>query len=89
MRLAGVLTSKIARLEKRTGINKPPAIPVEDCLHLIKGTTLDEIQKKKDQIKNEMLQKYGQRALKELRYIIIRIGSNETDENTCGQDKKA
>jgi tetrahydromethanopterin S-methyltransferase subunit G len=84
-----VLTSKIAWLEKRTGNNKPPAIPVEDGLHVIEGTTLDEIQKKKDKVKNEMLQKYGQRVLKELRYIIIRISSNETDESTCGQDKKA
>jgi hypothetical protein len=86
MRRSSILGSKISRLEKQAGINKLPPIPVEDSLHLIKGSTLDEIRKKKDQIKNEMLKKYGQRVLKELRYIIIGIGSNETNESTCGQN---
>jgi hypothetical protein len=89
MRRSSILGSKISRLEKQTGINKLPPIPVEDSLHLIKGTTQEEIHKKQDRIRAEMVQKYGQRVLKELRYIIISIGSNETGESTCGQDKKA
>jgi hypothetical protein len=82
MRQSSILTNKIARLEKQMGINKLPLIPVEDSLHLIKGTTREEIQEQQDRIKAEMVQKYGQRALKKLAFIIVLLGRNERRDQT-------
>ena len=87
MRRSSIIGSKIARLEKQTGINKLPPIPVEDSLHLIQGTTREEIQKQQDRIKAEMVQKYGQRALKKLAFIIVFLGENETGEEHSGAPK--
>jgi hypothetical protein len=77
MKRSSILGSKISRLEKQTGINRLPPIPVGDSLHLIKGTTRDEIQEQQDRIRAEMVQKYGQRALKKLAFIIVLLGRNE------------
>jgi hypothetical protein len=87
MRRSSILSSKIARLEKRTGINKPPAIPVEDSLHLIQGTTQEEIQEQQDRIKAEMVQKYGQRVLTKLAFIIVFLGENEISEGPSDAHK--
>ena len=74
------LKGKIRRLEVATGANKPPRIPVEDCLHVIQGHTDQEIAEKQETIRKQTAKKYGPRALKQLGFLVIRLGEYEADK---------
>ena len=86
MRRARGLESKTDRLAKRTGINRPPEIPVKDCLHIIEGTTEEEIQEKKDRIKAKVAQKYGPRVLNKLFFVTMGVVESETEKKHGEQD---
>ena len=88
MRRSSILSSKIAKLEKRTGINKPPQIPAKDRMHLIQGATQKEIQDKEDRIKAEIVQKYGQWALPQLQFLIILMGHMGATERSDSAGNK-
>ena len=86
MRRAIGLSSKIARLEERTGINKPPEIPLQDCLHVITGSpeeTKAEVKKRK----KELVDKYGRCVLSKVGFLIVHLGrSIEGDVHEAGEE---
>lgn len=83
MRRSRGLSSKIARLEKRTGINKLPQIPPDDCVHILehrKGEPQEEIDAEIERRRAKLLEKYGQRILRVLRFIVIHIPISKDEE---------
>lgn len=83
MRRARGLRSKIARLEKQTGINKLPQIPLQDCIHIFehkKGEPKEEIDAEIERRRAKLLEKYGQRILRVLQFIVIHIPISEDEE---------
>jgi hypothetical protein len=77
MRQRKSLESKVTKLEKRLGLLGPPPIPPEvkrgyTYIHR-DGESEEEIDEKIKKQKAELVEKYGRRILKDLRFYVVHI----------------